>query len=83
MLSLVAATLFAVCLLHDYAHAQASTCSGARDACRRQTAAASQRGTPSGHCDMAHAECMKTGVWDTKSLNQMGRGVKRSGLSKQ
>jgi hypothetical protein len=83
MLVLIAGTIFAVCLANDYAQAQAGTCSGARDACRKTTAGRSPRGVPSGNCDLFHEQCMRTGVWDSSILNSSGIGVRRSGMAKK
>jgi hypothetical protein len=43
----------------------------------------SQRGAPWSGCDVAHAECMKTGVWDTKALAVGGHGVRKTGMVKK
>jgi hypothetical protein len=67
-------------LIYDHAQAQ-TTCSAQRDGCRNATAGRSQRGVPWSGCEVAHAECMKSGVWDTRGGR--GHGTRKTGLIKK
>jgi hypothetical protein len=74
------AALAATFATFDHAAAQ-PTCSGARDTCIQNVTARGTRGVGASGCHAAYAECMTTGVWDTRHYGAYA--VRRTGMAKR